>query len=197
MPSRSPRRTTGIRSAAIWAIQAGKDVYVEKPVSHNVWEGRQLVKARGQVQAHRADGHAEPLRRRPRARRSNGCKTGRSASSSTRAAFATSAAPSIGKVTQRTRRARRTSTTTCGAARRAMKPLMRDEAALRLALGLEHRQRRPRQPGHPPDGHRPLVPRRGCALARGLHRRRTPRLRRRRRDAEHACSSSTTTKRRR
>ncbi len=30
--------------AGIWAIQAGKDVYVEKPVSHNVWEGRQLVK---------------------------------------------------------------------------------------------------------------------------------------------------------
>ena len=31
--------------ATIWGIQAGKDVYVEKPVSHNVWEGRQLVKA--------------------------------------------------------------------------------------------------------------------------------------------------------
>ncbi|PAW61065.1 MAG: dehydrogenase [Opitutia bacterium Tous-C1TDCM] len=30
---------------AIWACQAGKDVYVEKPVSHNVWEGRQLVAA--------------------------------------------------------------------------------------------------------------------------------------------------------
>jgi predicted dehydrogenase len=30
---------------SIWAIQAGKDVYVEKPVSHEVWEGRQLVKA--------------------------------------------------------------------------------------------------------------------------------------------------------
>ena len=30
---------------AIWAVQAGKDVYVEKPVSHNVWEGRQLVAA--------------------------------------------------------------------------------------------------------------------------------------------------------
>ena len=29
----------------IWACQAGKDVYVEKPVSHNVWEGRQLVAA--------------------------------------------------------------------------------------------------------------------------------------------------------
>jgi predicted dehydrogenase len=31
--------------AAIWAMQAGKDVYVEKPVSHNVWEGRRLVDA--------------------------------------------------------------------------------------------------------------------------------------------------------
>jgi predicted dehydrogenase len=30
---------------AIWACQAGKDVYVEKPCSHNFWEGRQLVQA--------------------------------------------------------------------------------------------------------------------------------------------------------
>ena len=30
---------------AIWACQAGKDVYVEKPCSHNLWEGKQLVKA--------------------------------------------------------------------------------------------------------------------------------------------------------
>ncbi|HVU18876.1 MAG TPA: Gfo/Idh/MocA family oxidoreductase [Candidatus Didemnitutus sp.] len=29
----------------IWACQAGKDAYVEKPVSHNVWEGRQLLTA--------------------------------------------------------------------------------------------------------------------------------------------------------
>src|SRR5438046_1990266 len=30
---------------AIWGCQAGKDVYVEKPCSHNWWEGRQLVQA--------------------------------------------------------------------------------------------------------------------------------------------------------
>jgi predicted dehydrogenase len=30
---------------AIWGCQAGKDVYVEKPMSHNWWEGRQLVRA--------------------------------------------------------------------------------------------------------------------------------------------------------
>jgi predicted dehydrogenase len=29
--------------AALWAMQAGKDAYVEKPVSHNVHEGRMLV----------------------------------------------------------------------------------------------------------------------------------------------------------
>lgn len=31
--------------SGIWAMQAGKDAYLEKPISHNVWEGRQLVKA--------------------------------------------------------------------------------------------------------------------------------------------------------
>jgi predicted dehydrogenase len=31
--------------AAVWACQAGKHVYVEKPLSYNIWEGRQVVAA--------------------------------------------------------------------------------------------------------------------------------------------------------
>ncbi|WP_404310199.1 Gfo/Idh/MocA family protein [Neorhodopirellula lusitana] len=31
--------------ASMWALDAGKDVYVEKPLSHSQWEGRQVVSA--------------------------------------------------------------------------------------------------------------------------------------------------------
>lgn len=31
--------------ATIWACQAGKHVYVEKPASHNIWEGRKMIEA--------------------------------------------------------------------------------------------------------------------------------------------------------
>jgi predicted dehydrogenase len=31
--------------ATIWACQAGKHVYVEKPISHNIWEGRKMIEA--------------------------------------------------------------------------------------------------------------------------------------------------------
>jgi predicted dehydrogenase len=30
---------------AIWACQAGKHVYAEKPASHNIWEGRKMIEA--------------------------------------------------------------------------------------------------------------------------------------------------------
>ncbi len=64
--SRTPRRVSDLRQvledkdvdavivatpdhwhglATIMACQAGKDVYVEKPPSHNVWEGRKIVEA--------------------------------------------------------------------------------------------------------------------------------------------------------
>jgi len=41
----TPSPTCGACWTAIWACQAGKDVYVEKPVSWSVWEGCQLVAA--------------------------------------------------------------------------------------------------------------------------------------------------------
>lgn len=32
-------------TATVWGVQAGKDVYVEKPISHNIWEGEKMVAA--------------------------------------------------------------------------------------------------------------------------------------------------------
>ena len=63
----------------IWAMQAGKDVYVEKPVSHNVSEGRRMVEA-----AHNTGAFARPARnaarKRDRSMRSSMCMTARSES---------------------------------------------------------------------------------------------------------------------
>lgn len=49
--------------AAIWACQAGKDVYVEKPLSHSIWEGRQLVNAvkqTGRIVQHGTQSRSDP-----------------------------------------------------------------------------------------------------------------------------------------
>jgi len=49
--------------ATIWAVQAGKDVYVEKPLSHSVWEGRQLVAAveeTGRIVQHGTQSRSNP-----------------------------------------------------------------------------------------------------------------------------------------
>lgn len=56
--------------ATVWACQAGKDVYVEKPASHNVFEGRKAVEAArkyGRIVQHgtqrrSSKGHAEACR---------------------------------------------------------------------------------------------------------------------------------------
>jgi predicted dehydrogenase len=53
----------------IWACQAGKDVYVQKPASHNIFEGRKMVEAAAKYQrivqcpngSRGPNGHAEAL----------------------------------------------------------------------------------------------------------------------------------------
>ena len=51
----------------IWACQAGKDAYVEKPISHNVYEGRKLVEAArnyNRVVQHGTQQRSDPARAR-------------------------------------------------------------------------------------------------------------------------------------
>jgi len=48
---------------AIWACQAGKDMYVEKPCSHSLLEGRRLVEAARKAEFHRL--HPQPEARGP------------------------------------------------------------------------------------------------------------------------------------
>ena len=101
--------------ATIWACQAGKDVYVEKPVSHNIFEGRKMVEA-----ARKYDRIVQ-------------CGMQAAAKRITRRAMQLLHEGAIGKVymakglcykrrksigTSRTSRSRRVSTTTCGSARR-------------------------------------------------------------------------------
>jgi predicted dehydrogenase len=48
---------------AMLAIQGGKDVYVEKPMSHNIWEGRQVVAAAkkyGKIVQHGTQSRSSP-----------------------------------------------------------------------------------------------------------------------------------------
>ena len=45
--------------AAVLACQAGKDIYVEKPASHDIWEGRKMVEAARKYNRVVQVGHAE------------------------------------------------------------------------------------------------------------------------------------------
>ena len=102
--------------AAIWGLQNGKNVYVEKPVSHNVSEGRRVVEvARKQkllcqagTQSRSSPGTAS--------RRCSSSTTASSARSPWPAASATSRAAASARSAARRNRPRR-SITTSGAAR--------------------------------------------------------------------------------
>ena len=86
--------------AAIWAMQAGKDVYVEKPVSHNVWEGRQLVEAAASTTTAscQAGTQSRSSRRHARGHRVHPRRQARQGAPSP-AACATSAAPASARST--------------------------------------------------------------------------------------------------
>jgi len=49
--------------ATIWACQAGKDVYVEKPMTHNIYEGKKVVEAAAKY--NRVVQHGTQLRSNP------------------------------------------------------------------------------------------------------------------------------------
>ena len=158
----------------IWAIQAGKDLYVEKPVSHNVWEGRQLVKA---TEAHnRIVQMGVQSRSGPGQYRRGGMGEERRPRQAPLRARAVLQAP------REHRPGFRRPAHSC---HDRLRSLVRaggetaapsQEAALRLALGLEHRQWRSRQPGHSSDGHRATLHGRSGHLTRGHVHRRTARI---------------------
>ena len=138
----------------IWACQAGKDVYVEKPCSHNVHEGRVAVEAArkyDRIVQHGTQSRSDAPVGRPRRGRQVGHST---ASSSSPAGSATSPARSIGVKPDTDAPEQVDFNLWLGPA--PEQPVQRQLRPLQLALVLGLRQRRHRQPGRPPDGHRPL-----------------------------------------
>ncbi len=154
--------------AGIWAMQAGKDVYLEKPVSHEIWEGRQLVAAAAKYnlgtrgQPRQDHGVTRVLLQAPRQHRQSCWPAARASDHQLR------------------------SVERAGAARAPAPQHEERTGALRLALDLALRQRRRRQSGDPPDGRGALVPRRAGLAESHAERRRPAGLHRRRPDAEYA-----------
>ena len=143
----------------VWACQAGKDVYIEKPASHEIWEGRKMVEAARkynrivQIGTQKRSSEAHPAAYQwiregniGKIKWSRGfCYKGRGPGTNGIVHGTNGPKPVPASVDYNL---------WCGPA--DMVPLCRDATALRLALDVEHRLRRHRQPGSPRDGHRPL-----------------------------------------
>ena len=165
--------------ATIWALQAGKHVYVEKPSSHTVWEGRKMVEATARYNKIVQVGTMN--RSRPAVRDAiKFIHEGGLGKVYMARGLCFKPRPAIGKypdgpmAARREVRARRSTSTDVRAdLRRAvpveggLRPVARPgaEAAvqpqslpLQLALALGLRQRRQRQPGPAPVRHRALGP---------------------------------------
>ena len=139
--------------AGIWAMQAGKDVYVEKPVSHNICEGQRLV---------------ETARKYKKI-----CQTGTQSRSLEGAIAAVDYVQSgkigVVKLARGLCYNRRKSIGKKGVYEplktvdynlwvgpAEMQPVTRPQLPLRLALAISLGQRRHQQPGRTPNGCRPL-----------------------------------------
>ena len=152
----------------IWACQAGKDVYVQKPASYNIFEGRKMVEAAGKY--HRIvqcpnGSRLQRLRGSAGFRAPGKPRQGRDGSP--RAFFTPrqhrqSERPAAGPVHARLR-----SLVRSGSDPAADAP----ELALRLALAMALRQRRAGELGDSSPGWLPHVRRRRAAAARHQHRR--------------------------
>ena len=84
--------------ATVWACQAGKDVYVEKPFSYNLWEGRQMVAAARKYGRMVQVGHSESFQHAAAARRLTTCAAASSARFVMRMRWCTAARDGIGTV---------------------------------------------------------------------------------------------------
>ena len=195
--------------ATIWALQAGKHVYVEKPASHTVWEGRQMVEATKRYGKIVQVGTMN--RSRPAVRQAiQFIHDGGIGKVYMARGLCFKPRPCIGEVPGRPDHRRQGSLPERGGAAGArgrlgrglpreggLRPLARARAEagvqpqplpLQLALALGLRQRRHRQPGPAPVRHRALGPRQERAPGEG---RRGGRLLRRAGlagDARHAHS---------
>ena len=140
----------------IWACQAGKDVYVEKPCSHNMFEARQIVAAARKYDRMVQQGSQSRSSARAAGSGAEACAKACSAMSTWPAACATNGATPSAR--RRLSRCPRAWITTCGWAPRRKHAVHQKSFSLQLALVLGLRQRRPGQPGHSRGGHRALGP---------------------------------------
>ena len=150
---------------AIAAAQAGKHVYVEKPASHNIWEGRQMVQAARQnnriMQCGTQSRSSTSLKEAV-----DFVRSGELGKIKYALGTCYKPRPSIGKLDKPLEIPSTIDYDLwCGPA--AKEDLYRKQLHYDWHWDLQHRQRRHGQPGHPPDGHRPLVPRRERRSPRG------------------------------
>ena len=153
----------------IWACQAGKDVYVEKPCSHKCSRRRQIVAAARkydrivqQGSQIRSSMAVQEAVQKMREGLIGDVYMARAACASSGATPSARTPVSAGARRRGLRSLDRPG---------AQAPVHHEPLPLQLALVLGHRQRRHGQPGHPRDGHRALGPGREVSDQGQRHRR--------------------------